>query len=406
MNNRFSQSESCATVPCGCGPASTSDAAGAASVTPDVELFTEGDALYAAMLASIRGAQRVVRMESYLFAADEIGWAFAHALAERAQAGVAVRLHLDAAGALGSSSASLERFLRERGVRVKWFHRWTWRRPLRYNRRNHRKLLVVDDRIIYVGGFNIHRENSRRLYGHARWRDTHAAVSGALVLDAIGIFDAFWRGHRRWIPTPRAGANLVSNHSYRCRHRIRCVYSEAFAGARERIYLTTPYFVPDLLMQQRLMQAARRGVDVRLLVPARSDVPLTRWAAQAFYAAMIASGVRVHEYRPRMLHAKTLVIDGCWAALGTANFDYRSLFRGGAGLHLARAAVSGRPDGIAARPGRKLGAAPLAAAPARRRRLDDASVVVTRVPSGKVKVEEHGHPCADQIGSGDGKSGV
>jgi cardiolipin synthase A/B len=291
-----------------------------------IALFTEGDALYAAMLESIRGARLIVRMESYLFVNDEIGREFAAALVERAQAGVEVRLHLDAAGAWGNGSTSMERHLRERGVALKWFHRWNWRRPLRYNRRNHRKLLVVDDQLAYVGGFNIHRESSRRFYGDARWRDTHASISGALALDAAKLFDVFWHGHRHWKPTLSGNANLIPNHTGKCRHRIRCLYSDAFAGARERIYLTTPYFVPDLFMQQRLMNAARRGVDVRLLVPSQSDVPLTRWAAQAFYAALITAGVHVYEYLPRMLHAKTIVIDGRWSVIGTANFDYRSFF--------------------------------------------------------------------------------
>lgn len=291
-----------------------------------VTLFTEGDVLYAAMLASVRGAQRIVRMESYLFADDGIGQQFSAALAERAQAGVAVRVHLDAAGAMGAGSYSLAGNLRRRCVAVKWFHRWTWRQPLRYNRRNHRKLLVVDNEMAYVGGFNIHRESSRRYFGDARWRDSHAAFSGALVRDAVALFDTFWHGHRGWTPKAAGGASLIPNHTLECRHRIRCPYSEGFAAARERIYLTTPYFVPDLLMQQRLMSAARRGVDVRLLVPSRSDVPVTRWAAHAFCAALIAAGVRVYEYLPRMLHAKTTAIDGQWATLGTANFDYRSFF--------------------------------------------------------------------------------
>jgi len=265
-------------------------------------------------------------MESYIFAGDEIGWEFAVALAERAQAGVKVRLHLDAAGALGGATPPLVQYVLEQGVQVRWFHRWSWLRPLRYNRRNHRKLLVVDERLAYVGGFNIHRQSSRRFFGETRWRDTHALISGALVFDAVRFFDTFWRGQCYWASTHRDGASLISNHTSTCRHRIRCLYSEAFAGARQHIYLTTPYFVPDLLMQQRLTMAARRGVDVRLLVPLRNDVPLVRWAARAFYAAMIAAGVRIYEYQPRMLHAKTLVIDGKWAALGTANFDYRSFF--------------------------------------------------------------------------------
>jgi cardiolipin synthase len=315
-----------APAPCACHVDPVGDVSAPPASPMEVELFTEGDVLYAAMLASIKCACRFVRMESYIFAGDEIGWEFAVALAERAQAGVDVRLHLDAAGAFGESTPPLVQYVLQRGVQVQWFHRWNWLRPLRYNRRNHRKLLVVDDQLAYVGGFNIHRESSRRLYGETRWRDTHASISGVLVLDAVGLFDAFWRGQHRWAPTHGGGSSLISNHTSTCRHRIRCLYSEAFSGAREHIYLTTPYFVPDLLMQQRLTMAARRGVDVQLLVPLRNDVPLVRWAARAFYAALIAAGVRVYEYQPRMLHAKTIVIDGQWAALGTANFDYRSFF--------------------------------------------------------------------------------
>ncbi|MEO8310525.1 MAG: phospholipase D-like domain-containing protein [Caldimonas sp.] len=292
------------------------------------KLFTEGDALYEAMLASIDSATTVVRMESYIFASDEIGWRFARALASSAAAGVDVRVHLDAAGAWGSTSSSLQRFLRSHGVHLRWFHRWSWREPLRYNRRSHRKLLVVDDRVAYIGGFNIHRESSRQCYGESRWRDTHAEVSGPLAGDAARLFDAFWRGHRRWTPVQRGVGDLqlVSNHTRACRHRIRCLYAEAFESASEHVYLTTPYFVPDLSTLRQLMACARRGVDVRLLVPAKSDVPITRWAAHAFYASLLSAGVRIYEYLPRMLHAKTVVVDRRWATLGSANLDYRSFF--------------------------------------------------------------------------------
>ncbi|MEO7916997.1 MAG: phospholipase D-like domain-containing protein [Dokdonella sp.] len=281
------------------------------------------------MLKSIASARISIRLESYIFAGDEVGHSFAEALAERAQAGIWVRLHLDAVGAHGGLSRPLLRMLRQRGVRVKWFHRWSWRHPTRYNRRNHRKLLVVDDQVAYVGGFNIHRASSRRLYGETRWRDSHVAISGTLADYAGKLFDAFWRGHRFAMPA-EGGSDaldgLAVNDTSGCRRFIRCVYSEAIASARQAIRLTTPYFVPDLLMQQHLMQAARRGVDVQLLVPSRSDVPLTRWAAHAFYAALIDAGVSIYEYLPRMLHAKTMTIDGRWAVLGTSNFDYRSFF--------------------------------------------------------------------------------
>ncbi|MBY0510325.1 MAG: hypothetical protein K2P94_09240 [Rhodospirillaceae bacterium] len=294
----------------------------------DIDLFIEGDVLYAAMLDSIAAASRSVRMESYIFAADEVGWRFAEALGERARAGIDVRLHLDAAGVRGAASTALQRSMMERGVHVKYFHRWVRRRPLRYNRRNHRKLLVIDEDLAYVGGFNIHRQSSREFYGARRWRDTHAAFTGTLAAEAAKVFDAFWRGHRRWLPTrsDTGAAALIPSSSRACQRRIHCLYSDAFASARERIYLSTPYFVPDLRTQRSLIEAARRGVDVRLLVPASSDVPIASWAAQAVYAVLLAAGVSIFRYVPRMLHTKTAVVDGSWAALGTANLDYRSFF--------------------------------------------------------------------------------
>jgi len=291
------------------------------------ELFTEGDELYRAMLAAIAAARQQVDLESYIFADDEVGWWFAKALAERARAGIRVRVHLDAAGSLFWISRRLKTYLRQQGVAVKWFHRWSWRRPWRYNRRDHRKLLVVDNRRAYLGGFNIHRESSYALYGDKRWRDTHVAMRGPLARDAGQLFDAFWRGHRRWLPDSVSGDSiLVHNHTRTCRHRLRCIYADAFVGARHCIYLTTPYFVPDHHTQQGLKTAARRGVDVCVIVPHKSDVRLAQRAARFAYANLLAAGVRIYEYLPRMLHAKTVVVDGEWAMLGTANLDYRSLF--------------------------------------------------------------------------------
>lgn len=236
-------------------------------------------------------------------------------------------MHLDAAGSLFWVSRRLKAYLCGQGVDLRWFHRWNWRQPWRYNRRDHRKLLVVDQRHAYLGGFNIHRENSRALYGEQRWRDTHVAMQGALAEQAGELFDAFWRGQRRWLPDAALSDSiLVHNHTRTCRHRLRCIYADAFTAARHHIYLTTPYFVPDHHTQLGLKAAARRGVDVRLLVPGKSDVRITQWAARAAYADLLAAGVRIYEYQPRVLHAKTVVVDGEWAMLGTANLDYRSLF--------------------------------------------------------------------------------
>ena len=294
--------------------------------THPVRMFIEGDNLYEAMLSSIRSATRTVNMESYIFASDEIGWQFARALGERAEAGVDVRLHLDAAGSSGRSFSSIQRYLLDRGVNLRWFHRWSWRNPSRYNRRSHRKLLIVDRHVAFMGGFNIHRESSMTVIGPSRWRDTHAEVTGPLVADAAWLFDTFWRGLRHSPPLRPNGTQFVSNETRKCRHHIRCLYLDVFNSARQRIFVTTPYFVPDLTTLRGLIAAARRGIDVRVLTPLISDVPITQWAARAIYSALMSAGVHIHQYVPRMLHAKTVVVDSNWATLGTANLDYRSFF--------------------------------------------------------------------------------
>ena len=291
-------------------------------------LFFEGDDLYDAMVGSIGAARQRVDLETYIYAADEVGWRIAEALAARARAGVQVRVLVDAAGSLFSFSRDLEAHLRRHGVVVRRFHRWSWRRPRRFYRRNHRKLLAIDGREAYVGGFNIHRESSRSAYGPGRWRDTHLRLSGALAESATALFDAFWASDRSWSPRSarKPGDALVPNHSRICRHQVHCLYVRLLRSAETRLYLTTPYFVPDHRTQNELMRAASSGVDVRLLLPGKSDVPVTQWAARAAYGKLLSAGVRIFEYQPRVLHAKTAVVDGAVATVGTANLDYRSLF--------------------------------------------------------------------------------
>jgi cardiolipin synthase len=293
-----------------------------------LRVYIEGDALFDAMLAAIASARHSVKLESYIFADDEIGQRFAQALIECARRGVQVLMHIDAAGSLFWSSRNLEHRLKRHGVAVRWFHRWSWRQPWRYNQRNHRKLLVIDGRVGFLGGFNIHRENSRAVFGDARWRDTHVCVTGELARGLQTLFDAFWRKRARRYPFILAqnGDALISNYSLRGRLFLRRLFGVKFATAKHRIWLSTPYFVPDFRTQHALMRAARRGVDVRVLVPRKNDVRIAQWAANAAYEPLLHAGVRIYEYLPRMLHAKTIVIDTEWSTIGSANLDYRSFF--------------------------------------------------------------------------------
>ncbi len=296
-------------------------------------LFHEGDALYDDMLDAIAAARERVWMESYIFAADGVGRRFGAALARAARRGLDTRLHIDAAGSLFLAPAGFLATLRNAGVLVREFHRWSWRDPWRYNRRNHCKLLLIDDGIVYLGGFNIHKECSRRLFGPLRWRDTHVRLqSRRLGSEAADIYQVFWD---RRIPAPfraRIAADppgedsLVSNRTPRQRNALRRMFRHSIGGARQRVWLTTPYFSPDRRTRRHLYEAAQQAVDVRVLLPAVSDRRFMRMTARHIYARFLAAGVRVFEYRPRVLHAKTMVVDHELATIGTANLDHRSLF--------------------------------------------------------------------------------
>lgn len=290
-----------------------------------VTLYTEGDALYADMLADIAGATVAIRMESYIFASDAVGRRFVDALAERAANGVVVRLHVDAVGSFGAIDEDAERTLLAAGVRFRRWHRWRWRRFWRIQRRNHRKLLVVDEFAAYLGGFNIHAESSSGATGDAAWRDAHVRLTGPVVDEAARLFDAY-SAHRYHRADEHDGILLVPNRGLRGRWLLHRLLTRRFAAARARIEVTTPYFVPDWPTRRALVRAARRGVSVSVMLPARSDVPIAAWAARAVYASLLRAGIEILEYQPRMLHAKTIVIDADWATLGTANLDHRSFF--------------------------------------------------------------------------------
>lgn len=296
------------------------------------QVFTEGDQLYDAMIGVIDDANSSIVMESYIFAADEVGERFAQALASRAQAGVRVRLHLDAFGSGLSSFRDLRHRLEAAGVEFKWFHPFQWLHPLAYIERNHRKLLVIDAQRAFLGGFNIRRLNSRILSGDGRQRDTHVYVTGRLARGAADLFDRLWHesatSHSDAIPeTPQdLEAILVASHSRKCRQRIACLHGSLIERAQRYLFLTTPYFAPGTVIETALWDAADRGVDVRLLVPRYGDPPVVGWATRAAYEPLMAAGVRIYEYQPRKLHAKACVVDDEWSVIGSANLDYLSLF--------------------------------------------------------------------------------
>lgn len=292
-----------------------------------INVFTEGDDLYAAMWADIAAARHTVWLESYIFSDDAIGHQFIEVLQDCRGRGVEVRVRVDAFGSRLGFSRELAKKLRDMEIKVERCMPLQWLKPWLYHRRNHRKLLVVDKAMAYLGGFNISALNSRRLSGDRRWHDTHLRLAGPIADEAAKAFLSIHYNALDCLCDEQYQAlTLLSNSDRRCGHQLRLLLVEQLEQARQRIWLTTPYFVPDGRIQHELCRAAQRGVDVRVLVPAKTDAPIVRWAAHASYSNLLAAGVHIYEYQPRMLHAKTLVVDTHWCTVGTANLDYRSLF--------------------------------------------------------------------------------
>jgi cardiolipin synthase len=299
-----------------------------------VDLLVDGARTYDALCAAIAAARHHVHLEYYIFVPDAVGERIMAALVERARAGVQVRLLVDAVGSARLRLRHRAR-LRAAGVEVARFHRLRWLslKPL-VNFRTHRKIVVVDGTIGFTGGINVTVDHDERLNPRA-FRDTHLRLEGLAVRWLQIVFLEDWQYATGRSPTDRAYFPEVAERGDRpvqivasgpdSEHEpIKKMYFAAIAGAAQRVLLRTPYFVPDEAMLTALTTAALRGVDVRLLVPVASDSRLVSAAARSYFEELLRAGVRVYEYLPRMLHAKTLVVDAAFAAVGTANFDNRS----------------------------------------------------------------------------------
>ncbi|WP_267117061.1 cardiolipin synthase, partial [Xanthomonas sacchari] len=309
-----------------------------------VQWLVDGAATYEAILRDIGAAQHHVHLEYYIFNPDRTGTRIRDALVERARAGVRVRLLLDAVG----SSQVRKRFLRpllEAGAEVAWFHPTQLLRPFKFKRpwvnlRTHRKIVVIDGRIAFTGGINVTDEENEALRADA-YRDLHLRCEGHVVRSLQLVFVEDWlyatrQGRdafdmaRIWpsdMPSRDAGSIqaqvLVSgpDSSWESIHRLQVA---AIHEAQRRVWLVTPYFVPGEAARMALTSAALGGLDVRLLVPKRSDSRLVTLAARSYFDELLQAGVRIYEYGPRMLHTKALITDEDLCLVGSANFDNRS----------------------------------------------------------------------------------
>ncbi|VCU69850.1 putative cardiolipin synthase YwiE [Pigmentiphaga humi] len=314
-----------------------------------VQLFSDGPSTYRAMEQAIAAARRFIHLESYIFEDDDVGNRMAELLMARRAAGVAVAVMVDDVGTIAVPRELFDR-MRGAGIEVVAFNpvnplagRGTWS----LNERSHRKILVVDGAVAFVGGINVSDVySSRPVSGsspgasgdrsNAPWRDTHISIRGPAVQAVERVFLEGWRSQNGpelgdidfLPPQPRAGPHvvriLVNKPGAGDNHAIYLTLLSAINSAQRSIHITMAYFVPDPAFIEALCEAARRGVDVVLLLPGFSDFSMVVYAGRSHYEELLAAGVKIYERKDALLHAKTAVVDGVWSTAGSSNLDWRS----------------------------------------------------------------------------------
>ncbi len=302
-----------------------------------VTLLQDGPATYVSMFQAIAGARDHVHMETYIIEDDEIGERFADALIAKRAQGVRASLIYDGVGSFGTPRSYFKRLI-DAGVEVLAFN------PLNPNHRDHRKILIVDGRIAFVGGVNISsvysagssRKSSRTASESGpRWRDTHLRMEGPVVAEFQKLFLATWEkqggnplaARQSFPPATSPGREVVRAIASSPDEPYSLVYAtllSAIGSAETGVYLTNAYFVPDPQLLAALSDAARRGVDVKLVLPAETDSWMVFHAGRAEFDGLLAAGVKIYARRDALLHSKTAVVDGVWSTVGSSNLDWRS----------------------------------------------------------------------------------
>ncbi|HJR57885.1 MAG TPA: phospholipase D-like domain-containing protein [Vicinamibacterales bacterium] len=299
-------------------------------------VHTNGDQIFPAMLAAIRGAKRRISFESYIYkSGTAIASEFTAGFEDAARRGVTVNLVLDAVGAQSLSAEDLKR-LRDAGCTVALFNSPTWYSLEELNYRTHRKILVVDGDVGFTGGAGVDDQWKGNARSKDEWRDTQVEIHGPLArLLEGGFYENFVETAGEITPVlddfvpgkDEEGASfLVRSSPTGGSNDLKRLYLFAIASARRTVDITTPYFVPDESTLWSLEDAVRRGVRIRLLVEGDiTDAMPVKYASRHFYDRLLADGIEIHEYEPTMMHTKALVVDGIWSMFGSANFDNRSL---------------------------------------------------------------------------------
>ena len=302
----------------------------------EVELLINGDAIFPALLETIAGAEQTLNLETYVYWRGDITDRVATAICERAGAGVRCKVLLDA---LGSALMDRDQVaqMEDAGVEVRRFRPIRPYTMRRLANRSHRRILVADGLVGMTGGAGIAEEWTGNAEDPDHWRDTHVRIRGPVVRALQGAFAEHWLeatgevlSGEEYLPHldehgDGARMQLVRSHSGVGDTNVESLYYLAIASAQRALDLTTAYFAPRPAFTDALADAARRGVDVRILVPGpHIDKEFVRVAGRDAYSELLEAGARIFEFQPTMLHAKTMVVDGAWSSVGTVNFDNRS----------------------------------------------------------------------------------
>lgn len=305
-----------------------------------IDILLNGDETFPAMLRDIKSARQTITFAQYLYEGGAIAYEFANAFAERCRAGVKGHILLDSQGARPIPDA-IPRLLRDAGCKVEFFRKveapqvvLIWR-LLRYNYRNHRRVLVIDGKVGFTGGYGISQAwtGNGRIREH--WRETNVRLEGPVVNHLQAAFVGSWfeatgalLGGPGYFPSlePRGdiSAQIVKSSPVGGSFENYMLFLLSIASAKRSIMITNPYFIPDDKIIDALLAAAARGVKVTVLVPGKIDVKLTYRASRRNYGQMLRGGIRIFEYQPALMHAKTMIVDGVWATVGSTNMDNRS----------------------------------------------------------------------------------
>jgi cardiolipin synthase len=299
-----------------------------------VQLFFRGEEAFASVLQAIEGATQEILLETYILRDDATGRKILGLLGGAAARGVKVRVLADAYGSWTTKRA-FWREMQGLGIEARLFHPF-WSHLRGFLFRDHRKIIAIDRRISFTGGMNVANEyGSSRHNKNASWRDTHVRIEGPTAWEMALVFSEGWErsgGASLHLPplspTDASGARtlVLDSRPGRGQGETAAVLAALVGASRKRLWITNSYFAPNRTAIRLLGRAAQRGVDVRLLLQGRSDMPFVRHAGHGNFPDLLAAGVRIFEYQPAILHAKTLVVDDHVSVIGSSNLDFRSFY--------------------------------------------------------------------------------